>query len=516
MGYGQPHNTVKEIGTPLSARAMALKDNQGEVFVLVHLELAFVTMAVKEEILSLLAVQHPDWGLTDKNLMVTAQHTHSAPGGYSHYPFYNFTIPGYQTRVVKTITEGVLRAIEGAFASLAPATLSFGEIEVSPDREVAFNRSLIAFQNNKDVPQIKDRELAVDRRMRGLMVRSADGKLRAMINWFGVHCTSISSDNNRIHHDNKGVAAELFEKNHPGTVAFFLQGAAGDISPNFVFNRKVGRMRGKFLDQYESAAYNGEIQFRESETIDDREKISGNIQCFHSFFDMREVNSAPAHGVGFFMGTLDGPGAPPALGPVLNAMARMVTAFRVWKDPAKHRAFYEDHAPKAVMLDHRDGSFLGIPLNVIKKLPPIPDATLEFFRKAAKARAIETLPWVPAIIPFQVVRLGQLLIVSVPGEITNIASKRLEEKVRAEVATLGIDHIIISSYANAYMGYVTTPEEYDLQCYEGGHTIYGRRTLDGIMTASLGLVAQLKGKPCLNKHLPSFHFPPDELARRSY
>lgn len=515
MGYGQPHNIVKEVGTPLTARAMVLRDSQGVTFVLVHLELAFVTMAVKEKLLALLSVHHPDQGINDKNLLVTAQHTHSAPGGYGHYPLYNFTIPGFQTRVLKTITEGAMKAIEGAFATLAPSVLTFGEIEISPDKEVAFNRSLVAFQNNADVPPIKDRELAVDRRMRGIFVRSTEGKLRAMINWFGVHCTSISSDNNRIHHDNKGIAAELFEKNQPGTMAFFLQSAAGDISPNFIFNKKVGRMRGKFEDQYESAAYNGEIQFRESERIQDEQVISGNIECYHSFFDMRVVASVPAHGVGFFKGTLDGPGVPPFLGPLLDSLAQLVGQIKVLKDPARHRAFYEDQAPKAVMLDHRDGSFLGIPFKYFKKLPPLPDATLEFFRKAARANSIETLPWVPAIIPFQLVRIGQVLIVTVPGEITNIASKRLEAKVREEVSSLGITEVIISSYANAYMGYVTTPEEYDLQCYEGGHTIYGRRTLQGIMTASLDLIAQLKGQTSAFESIACFQFPPEELARRS-
>jgi neutral ceramidase len=28
------------------------------------------------------------------------------------------------------------------------------------------------------------------------------------------------------------------------------------------------------------------------------------------------------------------------------------------------------------------------------------------------------------------------------------------------------------------MGYITTPEEYDLQHYEGGHTLFGINSLD--------------------------------------
>ena len=37
--------------------------------------------------------------------------------------------------------------------------------------------------------------------------------------------------------------------------------------------------------------------------------------------------------------------------------------------------------------------------------------------------------------------------------------------------------MVVSSVANEYWGYVTTPEEYERQFYEGGHTIYGSNTL---------------------------------------
>ncbi len=45
-----------------------------------------------------------------------------------------------------------------------------------------------------------------------MIIKNPEGKLLGFINWFGVHCTSISSYNTRIHYDNKGVAAHLFEK----------------------------------------------------------------------------------------------------------------------------------------------------------------------------------------------------------------------------------------------------------------------------------------------------------------
>jgi neutral ceramidase len=66
------------------------------------------------------------------------------------------------------------------------------------------------------------------------------------------------------------------------------------------------------------------------------------------------------------------------------------------------------------------------------------------------------------------------------------------------------------------MGYITTPEEYDIQAYEGGHTIYGRRTLDAFILIVTQLTLKLHN---MNHHeiplVKSFSFPNDELEKRS-
>lgn len=517
MGYGQYHNTVKEIATPLWARALFLKhDNQK--FILVHLEQAFVTMAIKEEVLKRLNKTHPDWNMSEDNVAITAQHTHSAPGGYSHYPFYNFTIPGFQTKVFDTVVSSIINAIEEASGKFQEVTLRWGETSIDPSKEVAFNRSIEAHALNPEAIHSKKEEknLAVDRTMDGMFFDNKDGKTIAFLNWFGVHCTSISSFNQRIHHDNKGVAASLYEQNHPGTMAFFLQASAGDVSPNFFWDKKTKLMRGKFSDQYESAAYNGELQFREAEKIEATNTIGTGIESHHVFLNMSVEVAPAAHGVAFFQGTLEGPGIPHALGSVLKNISRIIRKHHLLRHPELHQKFYEAHGAKDIILDNRNGAFLGIPLNAWKMLPPMPEPTVEAFRKTAKSKALETLPWVPEILPFQVLRLGEVLIAFCPGEISVMAGRRLKDHLLSELKIVGIKRIFLTSYANAYMGYIVTPEEYDKQCYEGGHTIYGRETLRGIFAGFDHLVSLMKGKP-LPSHLPKepFHFPQDELARRS-
>ncbi|MFP5384488.1 MAG: neutral/alkaline non-lysosomal ceramidase N-terminal domain-containing protein [Bacteriovoracia bacterium] len=518
MGYGQHHNVVREIATPLWARTIIIKE-KSKVFILVHLELAFVTIAIKEEVLKRLRSSFPAWNVNEDNVAITAQHTHSAPGGFSHYPFYNFTIPGFQLKVFEKIVNGILSSIEEASKRMQLCEALWGEREIDPSKEIAFNRSMPAHALNPEATHHKeqDKHLAVDRVIQGLSFYNAEGKRVAFLNWFGVHCTSVSSFNQRIHHDNKGIAAALFEQNHPETMAFFLQSSAGDVSPNFIWDKKKKLMRGKFTDQYESASYNGELQFRESEKITGQNKTNGKLEFLHTYLDMSLEVATPAHGVSFFKGTLEGPGVSPSLAKFLGSVSRIIKRKHLMSNPEEHQKFYEAHGNKEIILDHRNGSFLGIPLKAWYYFPPIPEPAVEAMRKTVKSGALKTLPWVPPILPFQCLRLGELLIAFVPGEITVMAGRRLKNYLLSELKELGINQVFINSYANAYMGYITTPEEYDMQCYEGGHTVYGRNTFYGIMKGFALLVDKIKGRP-LPEELPlcPFHFPPDELARRSF
>ena len=54
-------------------------------------------------------------------------------------------------------------------------------------------------------------------------------------------------------------------------------------------------------------------------------------------------------------------------------------------------------------------------------------------------------------------------------------------------------------YSNAYFHYVTTPEEYDEQRYEGGSTLFGRWQLPALMQTAASLPVLFLGcraQPC--------------------
>ena len=93
----------------------------------------------------------------------------------------------------------------------------------------------------------------------------------------------------------------------------------------------------------------------------------------------------------------------------------------------------------------------------------------------------------PRILPVQVLRIGDTMLCGLPFEITVESGRRIEAAVR-DATDRTVHRVIISSVANEYSGYVATAEEYALQHYEGGHTLYGPDTL-AFLSAQAGRLA---------------------------
>ncbi|KAG4920636.1 hypothetical protein JHK86_049449 [Glycine max] len=77
----------------------------------------------------------------------------------------------------------------------------------------------------------------------------------------------------------------------------------------------------------------------------------------------------------------------------------------------------------------------------------------------------------PSILPIQILRIGQLIILSVPGEFTTMAGRHLRDAVKTvltseEYFEFDDIHIVIAGLTNTYSQYITTYEEYQVQRYE--------------------------------------------------
>jgi neutral ceramidase len=81
---------------------------------------------------------------------------------------------------------------------------------------------------------------------------------------------------------------------------------------------------------------------------------------------------------------------------------------------------------------------------------------------------------VPRAMPMMILRIGDRLVVSIPGEMTVGMGERVRAAVLSASGAAGVGRVVIAGLANEYVSYFTTPEEYERQHYEGGSTLYGR------------------------------------------
>lgn len=177
---------------------------------------------------------------------------------------------------------------------------------------------------------------------------------------------------------------------------------------------------------------------------------------------------------------------------------------------------YMLQGPKPILLEAGRKRILGRKMGAI--LPGVIDPLIGEMKRQINAEAIKESPMVATCLPLQIVTIGQLALVSCPCEFTTIAGKRVLETVKARLQKRGIEHVLICTYCNDYMGYVTTQEEYQQQAYEGGHTLFGQWTLAAFQTKFAELADEMLKPDAERKHdrvTRPVPVPEHELALRS-
>ncbi|WP_428311980.1 neutral/alkaline non-lysosomal ceramidase N-terminal domain-containing protein [Hydrocarboniphaga sp.] len=546
LGYGRTEHKVLGAATKLYSRAFCFDDGRdaGALF-FAQAEICMVFPELRRAIVERVRQAIGMETLRSERFMFTSQHTHCGPGGYSHYPFYNFSIPGFRRDVFDAIVNSVSDALVGAWNARASAQLQFAVDRFADDVDVAFNRSLAAYNRNPEVARLGDHQthLAVDRRMWLLKVSKSDGALIGQINWFGVHPTSISSKVSLLSYDNKGYAADYLEQQMgAGTVAIFAQHFAGDVSPNAQGNTRPDWPRGKFKDEHASAEYNGQLQCAQAwkmiQAMGPSDALPAdqldaalvnrdftNIEVDADFADglRGERTTPPCHGLAFYEGSpIDGPGIRQPITGLVGFLAKLATR-RVLRKArrdgetalAAAQQLYRAQQPKIVVTQSADGILLG--LRDRQKLPGLMDPMLAEMQRQDRAGALDAGPWVPVVLPLQFMRIGELAIIGFPGEITTVAGLQLQALSLEVLAPAGVRKVVIASYANSYFGYCTTWHEYQQQQYEGGHTTFGSRTHDAFRTEFRRLLRECV-KPAAARELRSEDetiFSPETLALRS-
>ena len=221
-GFG-PFRCRHSIGVRdrLWARAMAV-EHGGKRAVVISCDLIGTTLGFTQRVREMVAGEH---GLPEGAVMLCCTHTHSGPR-VAPYIGWGEGDPPY----VETLPQRIAKACRGALASLTEATLSHAE---APCEGIGLNR-----EYDKDGPPL-DEVLHDDWRPAKpeltdttchVLRADAGGRMIGFLSYFGCHPVVCCADTRWIHGDYCGVATNLLERETPGSVGLFLQGAQGDVN----------------------------------------------------------------------------------------------------------------------------------------------------------------------------------------------------------------------------------------------------------------------------------------------
>lgn len=236
---------------PLYARAFYLRDAaadardaaegsspRGHVLIVV-VDIWTCTMAIKAAVLDRLNAAHPAPGsggsFTDANVLIAGTHTHSAPGGYSDYALYNYSIGGWNQGTFEAIVAGIVEAALVAIGSAVPGRVLLNRGDLYG---CGGNRAVAALRRNPEFRAEAPKQTWTDTDMVVLrfVADSSPDRDVGMLTWFALHPTSLGMFNRVTSGDNKGWAAMLVERQMrpvaPGFVAAFGNANAGDVSGN--------------------------------------------------------------------------------------------------------------------------------------------------------------------------------------------------------------------------------------------------------------------------------------------
>ena len=223
---------------PIKSRVITIKHAPTKSeFVYVLLDLAFASHNIRQGVLERIWKIKPEF--KSASLMLTATHTHSAPGGFTDYLGYEVASPGYKPEIVEVVAQRTFEAIQEAWKNETVMHLNFAESIVPDSIPIAFSRkALPAYNSNPEVTKYIDEEhnyQATDRIWQ-LISFEKDGQLHSLLNFFGAHPNRLGAD--IISADTRGAASDWAEAELPENgLALFAQNAPGDIDAEGSYKR---------------------------------------------------------------------------------------------------------------------------------------------------------------------------------------------------------------------------------------------------------------------------------------
>jgi hypothetical protein len=210
----------------LFARAMAMEVD-GRKALVISCDLLGVTASITARVRAILGKQA---GLDADAVMVHAIHSHSGPT--TDYDMIGWGEP--DAPYIETLPQRIAQAGLDALDRLQDAALSHAEAACEG---IGYNR-----EYDRSWPGRPALELALrddwrptkpeltDTTCHVLRFDDLEGKTLGFVSYFGCHPVVCCESTHRIHGDFAGVATNLLEREMPGSVGLFLQGALGDVN----------------------------------------------------------------------------------------------------------------------------------------------------------------------------------------------------------------------------------------------------------------------------------------------
>ena len=477
-GYGDIGHRSEGLHMRLRSRAFIFQNAcQSRIMALVLNDLAMVFNSLKSEILAKVNKTLPGV-FHHENLLLSATHTHAGHGGYGYHTLYNLPTLGFNHQAHQAIVDGTAEAIVAAYFNQRPMSLQVKEGRL---RQAGFNRSLDAYHRNPEFEQLAYED-DVDTSKLVLSLRDEQGQLRGLLDWFPVHPVYLPLENKLVSGDNKGLAAYQVERRYgvrylsqqPEFLAGFFQANSGDISPYEIDAPPTDRNQ-----YFKDLEYNAALQSRRALELVEQSRFSlgRDIDYIHMYVDLDKVSLRSE----FRFSETQLKTCPGALGVAFAAGT-------------------ENGQPVPIF---KEGTIYGKNWPEITLLPDLQDCHAE--KVILLPTGLFEPSWTPHILPFQIIRIGQLAIVAAPFEITSMAGRRLKSTILRELAPYGIRWVALTGLANEYAHYVTTPEEYAEQNYEGGSTLFGPNSLG----AYTQIFVDLARKMAIGDHPAQVLTPPD-------
>ncbi|KAF1781893.1 Neutral/alkaline non-lysosomal ceramidase, C-terminal [Phytophthora cactorum] len=459
MGFASTDESDAGILNRLYARAFLIEDRDtSKRVVFVHCDLHSVMQLVHQEVLAQLATKY-NGVYTEQNVILHATHTHAGPGGTAGYFLYDVSIFGYISENFDKIVSGIMSAIDAAHNSVQAGIIRWNKGEVSKGGK---NRSPDAYLANPAAERAQYSS-NIDTTMRALHFFSSSGKLRGVLAFYPVHPTSLSVENRLISGDNKGYAEFLLEDELDNVVVGIGIANAGDVSPNLIDNGD-GTFSGEGNTTIQSAEIMGKRQYDTLSSLikGASELIQGSVVANLSYVDFSNV-------------ALKGVTATTAE-PYANRTCPAIVGqnFAAGTEDGRVLSMFTEGNLKANVLFQTIGG-------VIKETPQwVKDCQNVNKVPLLAVGLMEPVPWVPNILPVQVVKIGQFAIAVTNFETTTMAGRRIRNTVKTALAGAGVTEVELAAISNAYAQYMTTKEEYLTQNYEGASTLFGPNQLAAV------------------------------------